>query len=70
MRFNCAFCGTKHKPSYIEKHVNNCKLAQLYFTADHVKMFQNSEPEPPADFPEWYDDGSEDGSEQEAFSLK
>jgi len=34
-------------------------------------MFQNSQPEPPADFPEWFDnDESEDGTEQEAFSLK
>jgi len=67
MRLNCAFCGTEHKPSYIQKHVINCKLAKLYNPVDHVKMFQNSEPEPPADFPEWFDNDESDDGSQESF---
>jgi len=62
MRLNCAFCGTKHRPDYIQRHVNSCKLAQLCNKADHTKILQN-EPEPPADFPDWHDDESEDGTE-------
>jgi len=63
VRFSCAFCNTKHKPNYIQRHVNNCKLAKIENLRDHFKMFQNSEPEPPADFPDFYEreDDTEEG---------
>jgi len=63
MRLNCAFCGTKHRPDYIEKHIHFCRMAKLHNLTDHTKIFQNSEPEPPADFPDFYkrEDDPEEG---------
>jgi len=63
MRFNCAFCSTLHRANYIQRHVNNCKLAKLWNPVD-LKVFQNSEPEPPADFPDFYEP---DNDGQEGF---
>jgi len=48
MRLNCAFCDTKHRPNYIQRHVNSCRSAQLL------------EPEPPADFPDYWNKEDEE----------